>query len=387
MRRIDLTPRPDWKATAESLGFGFHTMYGEPYWDESRAWVFSLAEIEDRIEDPSAELHRMCLEAVEHVTADPGQMRRLAIPEEFHAAIRASWLRRDPHLYGRFDLAYDGQGPAKMLEYNADTPTSLYESAFFQWLWLEEMIGAGLLPERADQFNSIQEALIDRLARIFPPSAPVHFASCGESAEDRQTVRYLEDCAEQAGLFPLHVAVAAIGVDPEGRFVDAQANLIDNLFKLYPLEHMMREAFGRHLSGTTTRLVEPLWKSVLSNKALLPVLWEIYPGHPNLLPAFFEDDPRHVSLGASYVRKPIFSREGANISIHRGGRLPLRSEGEYGAEGHVLQAYAPLAVAGEDHMVIGSWIVGDLACGIGIREDRSPITRDLSRFVPHLILD
>ena len=386
MRRIDLPPRPDWKATAESLGFGFHTMYGEPYWDESRAWAFSLAEIEDRIEDPSAELHRMCLEAVEHVTAEPDLMRRMAIPEEFHATILDSWRRRDPYLYGRFDLAYDGSGPAKMLEYNADTPTSLYESAFFQWLWLEEMIEAGQLPLAADQFNNIQEALIDRLSLVFPPAASVHFASCGESAEDLQTVRYLEDCAEQAGLFPRHVAVEAIGVDPQGRFVDDEAHLIANLFKLYPLEHMMREDFGRHLIGTRTRIVEPLWKSVLSNKGLLPVLWDLFPGHPNLLPAFFEDDPRCADLGGDHVRKPIFSREGANIEICRGGAAAVTSEGDYGAEGHILQAYAPLARMGEDHMVIGSWIVGDLACGIGIREDRSLITRDLSRFVPHVIL-
>jgi glutathionylspermidine synthase len=37
-------------------------------------------------------------------------------------------------LYGRFDLAYRGDGPPKLLEYNADTPTALFEAAVVQWI-------------------------------------------------------------------------------------------------------------------------------------------------------------------------------------------------------------------------------------------------------------
>lgn len=69
-----------------------------------------------------------------------------------------SWATRQPSLYSRLDLAYDGVNPPKLLENNADTPTSLYESAFFQWIWLEDQIAAGNLPENADQFNGIRES-------------------------------------------------------------------------------------------------------------------------------------------------------------------------------------------------------------------------------------
>ena len=55
-----------------------------------------------------------------------------------------SWRAAEPELYGRMDLVF-GAGPAKLLEYNADTPTALYESAAFQWIWLEEMAAAGAL--------------------------------------------------------------------------------------------------------------------------------------------------------------------------------------------------------------------------------------------------
>lgn len=386
MKRLSLPARPEWQALAERLGFGFHTMYGAPYWDETVAWQFSLSEIENDLEDPTAALHQMALAAVDRVLADETLLRRLAIPEQAWDWIAASWKRGDPSLYGRFDLAYDGTGPAKLLEYNADTPTSLYESAFFQWVWLEQAMDMGILPSGADQFNALQDQLIARMAAIWPADRLVHFASVAGSDEDRGTVLYLEDCARQAGLHPVYVAMDAIGVDAQGRFADADSCLIDHLFKLYPWEMMLRDPFAEHLPGSGTRFMEPPWKAVLSNKGLLPVLWEMFPGHPNLLPAWFDGDPVPDGVTGGTVRKPLFSREGANVSLYRAdGTVREEAPGEYGQEGMIGQAYVPLPCIGGQYMVVGSWIVGETACGIGLREDSSAITRDLSRFVPHFI--
>ncbi|MFA7431961.1 MAG: glutathionylspermidine synthase family protein, partial [Rhodospirillaceae bacterium] len=319
MKRIIVPERPDWKTTAENLGFAFHTMYGEPYWHEGAAYEFTLRQIEDDLEDPSTELHRMCLDMVDRAVNDEATLTALAIPPEHWDLVRDSWQRRDASLYGRFDLFYDGTGPAKLLEYNADTPTSLYESAFFQWLWLEENIKAGTLPEGADQFNSIQERLSERLAEIIPAGEMMHFASVGDSIEDRQTVRYLEDIAAQGGLDPRYVPMETIGVDDEGRFADAEGWVITTLFKLYPWEMILREPFAEHLAGSGTQFIEPPWKAILSNKGLLALLWDAYPGHPNLLPTYFQTDPRGpANLTGRVVRKPLFSREGANIEVFEG---------------------------------------------------------------------
>lgn len=386
MLRLAIPERPGWKAQAESLGFHFHTMYGAPYWDETRYYAFRLEQIERDIEDVSAELHAMALAAVEIAVGREDWLARLKIPPALWDFVRESWTRRDGPLYGRFDLAYDGEGPAKMLEYNADTPTSVYEAAFFQWLWLEERLADGALPLGRDQYNSIQDKLIARFGELFEAGTTVHFAACAGLVEERATVRYLEDCALQAGMIPRFVAMEDIGIDAAGRFADADSWVIDYCFKLYPWEDAFRDPFARHLPGAPTRWLEPPWKALLSNKGLLPLLWEMCPGHPNLLPAYFEDDPRAAEIGPRYVRKPLFSREGANISLHGLPGGPLETGGDYGAEGHVIQALAPLPRWQDDYPVIGAWIVGHLPAGMGIREDRSPITRDLSRFVPHVIL-
>lgn len=83
--------------------------------------------------------------------------------------------------------------------------------------------------------------------------------------------------------------------------------------------------------------------------------------------------------------KPLLSREGENVSLYRNRREILSAPGNYGQEGYVFQAYAPLFKSDFGYAVLGSWIVADRPCGLGIREDASPITANLSRYVPHII--
>ena len=127
-------------------------------------------------------------------------------------------------------------------------------------------------------------------------------------------------------------------------------------------------------------------EGILSNKGVLPLLWEMFPGHPNLLPAFFEDDPNAAQLGTSFVRKPLYSREGANVALVSAGVTVMEQEGPYGAEGFIRQALAPLPDFSGQYPVLGSWLVDHVACGLSIREDENPITGNTSRFLPHAIL-
>ncbi len=387
MERIAAAERSDWLATAERMGFTFHHMDGARYWDERAYYRFSLDEVEERIEGPSGELHAMCLDLVAEATVSDALMQRLAIPDAQRDVIARSWAARAPTLYGRFDFSYDGTGPAKLLEYNADTPTSIFETALFQWQWLEDMIASGALPAGTDQYNRLHEALVGRMGQILTPGSLLHFASDADHPEDRQTVRYLEDVARQAGLDPHFVAVDRIGVDGDGRFVDEDGTIIAAIFKLYPWEDMLREPYAAHLATARAMFLEPAWKAVLSNKAMLPLLWERHRGHPNLLPAAFADDhDAAAAIGPRYVRKPFFSREGWDIELVDGTAVERGPEGGYGAEGAIVQALAPLPVFDGVRPVIGSWIVGDEPVAMSIREDDAAITRDLARFVPHAIV-
>lgn len=374
MRRLSLTPRPDWATQVEALGFDFHTIDGAPYWDESACWEFSAAEI-DTIEDAADELHRLSLDAVDWVIRN-GKYQPFNLTPEAIRLVEDSWRRRQPSLYGRFDLAYDGSGPPKLLEYNADTPTSLFEAAVVQWQWLETVF-----PD-ADQFNSIHEGLVERwglIAANLPPSTPVHLASVAPHAEDQGTVRYLQATALEAGLGTKVLGMEEIGWDGR-RFIDMDGEPIRALFKLYPWEWLLAEQFGANIGPSGTQMIEPAWKMLLSNKAILSLLWHRNPDHPNLLPVTF--DAAEVSGRA--VRKPLLGREGANVAIIEDGNVLAEAEGPYGEAGWIYQQWTPLAQADGRHAVIGAWMVGDKCRGMGIREDATAITRDTSRMVPHL---
>ncbi len=375
MERTRIPERRDWREKVEALGFIFHTVNGEPYWNEKACYRFSAGQI-DAIEQATNDLHAMCLTAVEYALANE-RLAQMGIPDYLAPLIAASWEQDHPTIYGRFDLAYDGQHPPKMLEYNADTPTSLLEAAVIQWQWLEEVC------PRADQFNSIHEKLIDAWRWMKDHALQgemLHLASL-DGVEDEITVAYMMDAASQAGIETRRIVMKDIGWDEgRGAFVDLEGSVIKDIFKLYPWEWMAADAFWPkvHDSYERMRWIEPAWKTVLSSKGILPILWELYPGHPLLLEAYF-DDPGGME---EHVRKPLFSREGANVTMtSRNGTL--ETGGDYGGEGHIFQALASLPNFDGHYPVLGSWIIGDAACGMGIRESRTPITGNESCFVPH----
>ena len=386
MKRIACPERDDWRQTAADCGFDFCEIDGERYWDERAYYAFTLKEIEVDIEEATAEIEAMCLELVDRALDDESILTRLKIPPAFWPLLAESWQREDGSLYGRLDLSFSGQGPAKLLEYNADTPTSIFEAAVFQWTWLEQSIERRVLPGRADQYNSIHERLIARWQEL-GQNGRLHLAGITGDAEDAGTLAYLADTAAQAGLATTIIDIEDIGWREDGGgFVDLDSNDMALVFKLYPWEWMFHDEFGARLSEASTRWIEPPWKAILSNKGILPLLWDMFEGHPNLLPAFFEGDPKAAALGTSFVRKPIYSREGANVSLVAGGVAVSAQQGPYGAEGFVRQALAPLPDFGGVYPVIGSWLVAGEPCGLSIREDATPITGNSSRFLPHAIL-
>lgn len=399
MERVRTPPRPHWQAKLDEIGFPFHTdPDGTPYWDESAHWRFTLAEVET-LEAAAEEVYRLCLEAVGHVVTR-GLYEAVGLPRWAAPAIEASWAERDARdmaLYARFDFAWDGRGgPPKALELNAETPTSLYETAVAQWCWLQD-----IAPD-ADQFNSLEEALVGRWQarmRAFPALASreeaVHFACLTPHPEDEATIAYLQTLALRAGMTTKAMPIQAIRYDDASRrFLDESGLPIRHLMKLYPWDWMIQEETGRELVAAAAqgriRMIEPAWKMVMASKGLFALLWERNPGHPNLLPTAL--DRNGFPAGSIVVAKPLLGREGSNVSIATldaagfpVGQPLAQTEGPYDDGGWVYQAFTPLAEADGNHAVFGVWMAGGAPCGLGIREDRALITGNTSRFVPHLI--
>jgi glutathionylspermidine synthase len=400
MQRHTITPRKDWQTKVETAGLTFHSpeaMAPRTYWDESACYEFTAAEV-DMLEAAANKMQEMCLAAAQHVI-NHKRYAELEIPAGAIPLIEWAWNAEPPALYGRFDFLYNGTAPPKLLEYNADTPTSLLEAAVVQWYWLEE-VGPTLpcaphfLPfntAKADQFNSIHERLIAKWKDVAPYlNVPVYFAGTAEP-EDVLTLAYLRDTAQQAGLSTEHIGMLEIGWNSDRKaFVDLRENRIDSIFKLYPWETMMAEQFAANALATYRDMhwMEPIWKMLLSNKGILPVLWELYPQHLNLLPAYFDSGSVAASRGLrDYVRKPLHSREGSNITLVRGNATVATTDGPYDGA-RIVQTLGPDAVFNDEHgqpryPVLGLWMIDQECGGMGIRESAGPITDNLSSFIPH----
>ena len=376
MERITVTPRADWREKVEGLGLVWHTAGGAPYWNEGACYSFTLAEIET-IEQATADLYAMVLNAGQYVV-DKRLFARFGIPDWCEPLILEAWNAEPPALnYGRFDLGYDGDGPPKLFEFNCDTPTSLLEAAVVQWAWKEDVFPA------ADQFNSLHDKLIAKWLDIAPhlTSPLVHFTHARETTgEDAVTTAYILDTARAAGLACEPILMTDVGW-AFGRFYDLQEREIRTLYHLYPWEWLVHEPFGRNLIENQGRTVwiEPIWKMIWSNKAILPILWDLYPRHPNLLWA-----SKDAPASDSYVKKPILAREGGNVTVIKNGQQIAASDGPYGATDTVYQGLFDLPDFDGARPVLGSWVVDGSPAGMGVRED-GLITGNLSRFTPHII--
>jgi glutathionylspermidine synthase len=384
VRRLVATPRPDWPRLVEKVGLTYHRHEDpaspRPYWNESACYEFSEAEVSE-LEKAIHDLHHLLIDVAGEVVKR-GWWERLSIPEDIVPMVLLSWENDDFSLYGRFDFAWMPGGRPKMLEYNADTPTALVEAAVAQWFWLQDT-----RPEM-DQFNSIHERLVDawkRYRSLQPSIQMLDFASLSGNQEDEQTIAYLMDTAQGAGLGTRWTEMGEIGWDNESKvFVCGDRGIVPPepivaCFKLYPWEFMWREQFGSVLPHAPTFWIEPPWKALLSNKAILALAWELHPGHPNLLPCFLDEK----QAGRNYVRKPMLGREGSNITLVADGRTVLQTEGDYGEGGFVFQALADLPDFDGNRPVFGGWVIDHEPAGLGVRESDGPVTDNLSRFVPH----
>lgn len=338
MKRVAITERPDWREKATEFGFKFHTMYGEPYWCEDAYYQFTLAQIEE-IESATAELHQMCLQVVEKVVSSDALMAKFQIPKHTWDFVRSSWRTSQPSLYSRLDWPTTASiRPNCWRTMPIRQPRCMKRPSSNGCGWKTRSTPA-ISARSPISTTACRKNLIERFANLKAHHGfgLLHLACCQDSEEDRGTVQYLQDCALEAGVPTEFLFMEEIGLGEKGQFTDLQDQVIGNLFKLYPWEFMLREMFSTKLEDAGVRWLEPAWKSIISNKALLPMLWEMFPDHPNLLAAYFAQD-EHPQLN-HYVTKPLFSREGANIQIVQNGQEVARVDGPYGEEGMIVQQF------------------------------------------------
>ncbi|WP_292663538.1 glutathionylspermidine synthase family protein [Nitratifractor sp.] len=381
-------------AYLEELGFTWHTDSDEtPYLADVLVEV-TEAEAEAYYEAGN-ELYDMYVAAGEHVIAN-NLFHEIGIPFNLVELIKESW-ENDVHwhLYGRFDLAggIDGK-PIKLLEFNADTPTALFETAIVQWAILKR----NGLDEMA-QFNGVYDALLENFKRLVTLEESVEsfheryegwrflFTSIRGNAEEENTVRLLQYIAGEAGYATEFAYIDEIEFDAEEGIFYEGVNY-ELWFKLIPWEAIALEE--PDLAMLLTQIVRnqkaiifnPAYTLMFQSKGMLKILWDLYPDHPLLLESSFEPIE-----GKMQVKKPFFGREGGNVAILEsdGSTVVTDLQGEYGNFPMLYQEYVDLPSDAEGHRYQAGLFFAYESCGLGYRRG-GEILDNLSKFVGHVIV-
>lgn len=379
-------------AYLEKIGFIWHTD------DDATPYIANeIVEVDSREADAyyeaANELYDMFVEAGEYVIEND-LLHDIGIPFNLIDAVKISWDNDVHwHLYGRFDFAggLDGK-PIKLLEFNADTPTALFETSIVQWATLK-LNGM----EESHQFNNLHEALVDNFKRLITMEEDVSsfeerydgwkilFSSVKGNIEEENTVRLLQSIATQAGYETEFAYADEVEFDAEEGVFFKEINY-EYWFKLLPWEDIAIEEAD--LAMLMTQIMEnqkaiflnPAYTLMFQSKAFMAILWELYPNHPLLLETSFEP-----LEGVAQVEKKIFGREGANtIIVDENEEIVAQTEGEYGEFPSIFQEYAQLPTNDKGESYQAGVFYAFEGCGLGFRKG-GLILDNASKFVGHVV--
>jgi glutathionylspermidine synthase len=373
MKRLVLPVRPDWQTKAESQGYTWHSENGTCSWNEGAAYALTKAEVHN-LRATANELYALYLHAAEQVVRQ-NWWHRLGVPESQGPLLRTSFESGDACLAARFDLMLNEAGDLKLIEFNADVALTLIETSIVQREWLHEV------RPTHEQFNDLHASLHDAWRKL--GVRHVHLAWRPRHREIENTIRYMASIVREAGVKASLMALHCLGWDAKQRaFVDSDGEAIRCCYKLYPWAWMLNEDFARRLPAAGCRFIEPTWSHLMASKGMLAVLWELFPDHPALLPCF-EDDTRFKE--SSFVSKPLFGREGQNITMRSQNAVLQQSGGDFEHEPCIHQAMCVSPRLDGFIPQFGVWMIHGHATALGIRETDSFIINADSPFTPHFI--
>lgn len=380
------------KNQLQKLGFTWHTDDDSSSYVSDELVVITDAEAEAYYEAAN-ELYDMYAKAAQHVI-DNNLFFELGIPFNLIEAVKKSW-ENDVHwhVYGRFDLAggVDGK-PIKLLEFNADTPTALFETALLQWALLKEN---NMDEDR--QFNTVYEAIsqnFKRLITLFDDTElfeerydgwKILFSSTHGHEEEEATTKLLQQMANDAGFDTGFEYLQDVKFDENGIY-DRDENEYEYWFKLYPWEDMATDE--PELTTTITDImlnqkaiiINPAYTLLFQSKGMLKILYDLFPNSPYLLKASFEP-----LKGIKHVEKTVFGREGANVKIiEANGTISNEQDGNYGNHKKVFQEYTELPKDMNGAKYQAGVFFAYEACGVGFRKG-GEILNNMSKFVGHVI--
>ncbi|CBG39869.1 glutathionylspermidine synthase family protein [Helicobacter mustelae] len=377
--------------TLEQIGLQWHSDEDQTPYISDELIVVSEEEAEAFYEAGNT-LYDMFVEAAEYVI-EKELFFELDIPNSIIPMIKQSFEEEIHwHLYGRFDFAggLDGK-PIKLLEFNADTPTMLYESALVQWALLK----ANGLDENK-QFNNIHEAIGENFKRMITLGGDtaafselyegwkILFSSVRGNIEEERTTRFLQEIAQSVGFATAYAPMDAVQFSAEEGVFFEEENY-EFLFKLIPWENIAIDEpelaliMQSMMENKNTIFLNPAYTLLFQSKRMLKILWDLFPNHPLLLESSFTP-----LKSKKQVKKTAFGREGANVEILDAlGGVIAKNDGIYANHKPIFQEFYELNHQDGFYYQPNVFFAYE-SCALGFRKGGLVID-NYSKFVSHCL--
>ena len=377
----------------DELGFTWHTDSDGTKYVSDELVKISPDEAE-AFYTATNEIYDMYVEAAEYVIEN-NLFFDLGIPFNLVESIKKSW-ENDVHwhIYGRFDLAGGIDGKAiRLIEFNADTPTSLFETALLQWALLKHND-----MDEQSQFNNVYKAITNnfkRLITLFDDTDifddrydgwKILFSSISGNDEEEATTKLLQQIATDAGFNTSFEYLENTHFDENGIY-DADENPYEYWFKLYPWEDIahnepeLATTLNNIMQNQKAIILNPAYTLLFQSKGMLKILSDLFPDSPYLLKTSFEP-----LEGIKQVEKAVFGREGANTKIiNADGSVTEQTDGPYENYKKVYQEYVDFPKDKNGSKYQAGVFFAYEACGMSFRKG-SEIMDNMSKFVGHMIV-
>jgi glutathionylspermidine amidase/synthetase len=343
----------------------------------------------NKLQTVSSELHHMVMIATKKAIESDELLRKFHIDEVFWPAIRHSWGIGSPFNIGRFDLVFNNH-QVKMLEYNADSAGMIAETSIVQNLWAKTT-GCAV---GEDPGIILHTRLIEALQKI-AKNKQVHIFIDYSEDEELYMEKYYSRTLKEAGIRYKENNIASQMKIIDGKVVDKDGEVVEIAWKLWNWNTILKDFYKERVNNETklsdimlnqhVTVLEPIWKLISSNKAILPILWELFPRHPYLLKSHFELGTNFD--GSTYVEKPISGRLGENVTIKNLDQVIEGKQGHYESNTSIYQEYFDLPKFDTFHAIIGAWVIGEAGSSLIIREHESLITGYYSPMITSRIVN
>jgi glutathionylspermidine synthase len=293
-------------------------------------------------------------------------------------------------------------GQIKVIEINCDTPTGYLETSVANEIICEDK---GLKSP-----NHLKIAIFKAWRKIEKELGldyeKIYFTSYGENEEDKQTVLFN---MEYSGVNGQYIAVEDILIDESGLY-DQKGNQIEYLYRLYPLEFLPTDIDGdgkeigkmflNHIASGAVKIINPPSAFMMQTKAVMAIIWELQNRtdlftweelddiEKYFIPTYFNNN-EFVSLGAKYVEKPVFGREGGGVVILDENNAVIDKDKEncFSEFAKIYQKYVEMPDYTVDtwdgeytgKLLVGSFLIGGEPSGLFLRVGEK-ITGNTSMF-------